>query len=369
MSRSMSKVRLAVSSMLLLTLCAGCFFNVGSRETRMPIDDEIKQAIDEIADLVVAGEHDLYSVNSKSSLFKRIFHTEQPIGHISYTQNRLLVTVLDSQDGTGFKGFYLRDKSSDSFIQIPTPRLSPNFSYVYGDFVFLTDAAKTPHKGADYTKVGIYRLSDHKWVKEWLVPGGIEDVEGRGKDVYFVASNNQDTSSNIYKTDITTGEQSQLIPNARRYPLDEVAVDSNGDIYMMISQRRKTEWSNKIYRFNPEAAPYELYNNFVSNTKPYSYSMNALMGKAFIIRHNAAGEHDDFEKPLAVLDLKTKKQVFLEWEHRPVSIDHTADEFVVLADDGTIAFIKPELNEQTPREIRVEGLESGKVICVKKDEP
>ncbi|WP_248925039.1 hypothetical protein [Paenibacillus hamazuiensis] len=358
----------AVYTLLLLTcmLASGCWYGTKPQEIKQTIGTEVKQAVDEAGDLVVASDDTVYSVDSKTQQMKPILRTAQPISHMGYTNDHLLVTVYNPKDAQAFKGFYLRDKDSNSFSQIATPQMSPKFCYIYGDLAFFVSADKTPQKGGDYTKVGIYQLASHKWVKEWLVPGGIEDMEGRGKDVYFVTDNDHDTSSNLYKADLTTGDWGKMIQEARRYPLDEVAVDTNGDVYMMIAQRTKSEWSNKVYRFNPQQTPYDLFSNFISNTKPFSYSMAAMNGKGLILRNDLTATND-IEKPIALLDLSTRKQVFLEWDHRPVSVDRTADEFAILADDGAIEFVKPDLAEPGAREVRIEGLASGKFICVKKD--
>ncbi|MCZ8514361.1 hypothetical protein O9H85_18415 [Paenibacillus filicis] len=203
-------------------------------------------------------------------------------------------------------------------------------------------------------------------MKDWLVPGGIEDYVGQGKDVWYVTSNTAVASSNLYKTDLTTGEGGKLIQDARRYPLDQVEADTGGSMFVMISQRNKTEWSNKIFRWNPQQTPYELTANFVSNTLPFSYSIKALNGKLLIARNDLSGGHSELDKPLSLLDLKTHQQVHLTWEHRPIALDHTADEFVALAEDGMLAFIRPEASEKPDRELEVPGLQSGKWIAVKK---
>jgi hypothetical protein len=83
-------------------------------------------------------------------------------------------------------------------------------------------------------------------LKEWLVPGGVLDVKGSGKTVYFVNSHNKENSSNVYKADMMSGEWGKLIQEPRWYPLDEVAIDSNQELYFMNTQRVKGEWSNKI---------------------------------------------------------------------------------------------------------------------------
>jgi hypothetical protein len=238
---------------------------------------------------------------------------------------------------------------------------------LFGDVLFLVSAEKTAQKGGDFTKVALYDVLDHKWMKEWLVPGSIESVKGNGKYVYFVTSNNTETSSNLYKADVLTGEWGKQIQEGRRYPLDQVALDSNGDIYMMISQRSKNEWSNKIYKYNPGQNPYELTKNFVSNTKPYSYSMVGLQGKMLIIRYDVTNTNVELEKPLGLLNLKTHKQIHLSWDHRPVDADVFADEFVVLAEDGALAFVGLEAAADQPlRELVIPELTSGKRIIVKK---
>ncbi|TBL73357.1 hypothetical protein [Paenibacillus thalictri] len=367
MKRKINHCKKAALSLLLLAVCAGCRYPWSQPERQTPVDSEVKQALDETGDLIVSSRDNVYSVNSQTQQSKLILHTQQPISGVEYTAERLAVAVYDPNDSQAFKGLYVRGKAGDAFTQIATPQMQPKLCYSYGDYIWVAAADKTDQKGAEYTKVGIFQLSVRKWVKEWLVPGGIEDAEGSGKNVYFVTSNNKDTSSNLYKADVTTGDWGKLIQEARRYPLDEVALDSNGEIYMMISQRAKTEWSNKVYHYNPAQSKYELFDNFVSNTKPYSYHMDALLGKALIIRNDVT-ETSEIEKPIALLDLASRKQMFIPWDHRPVAATHSQDEFVVLADDGTVAFIKPVPGEQPLREFHIEGMESGVNISMKRDE-
>ncbi|TDF95915.1 hypothetical protein [Paenibacillus piri] len=355
---------------LLLLIAAGAVYGImtvkpAKRVT--PIDPEATQAIDETGDLLLADDFQLYSANSKSRFCKKILQTVQPISGISYTSEHTVITVYNPEDSKAFKGFYMRDKQSDSFVQTPTPQLTPRFSYLFGDVLFLTSADKTAQKGGEFTKVALYDLKEHKWLKEWFVPGGVESVKGSGKYVYFVTSNNAETSSNLYKADVLSGEWGKQIQEARRYPLDQVALDTNGDIYMMISQRTKNEWSNKIYRFNPGQNPYELTKNFVSNTRPYSYSMTALQGKMLILLHDVTNTNMELEKPLSLLNLKSRKQIHLAWDHRPVDADAFADEYVVLAEDGTLGFVGLNATADEPlREVKLDGLAAGKRIVVKK---
>ncbi len=330
------------------------------------IDAETTQAIDETGDLLVTDNHQVFSVNSKTQQGKLILQTSQPISSINYTSDHTVITVYNPEDAKAFKGFYIRDKQSDHFAQYATPQLSPKHSYVYGDWMFVSSAETTAQKGADMTKVGIYQLKEHKWVKEWLVPGGVEDVRGSGKEVYFVTSNNTDTSSNLYKADLQSGDWGKMIQEARRYPLDQVSIDSNGEVYMMISQRKKTEWSNKIFKFNPQQVPYELTSNFVSNTRPYSFTMSALQGKMLIDRFDVTNNTPDIEKPLALLDLKSHKQMQLAWDHRPVSITTLGDQFAVLGEDGAIALVGLDATEKPKLEFKLEELTAGKEICGKR---
>lgn len=351
-----------------LGVLAGCNSDrsVTAPPQTTPIDAERARSIDQIGDLLVANDFQVFSINSKTQHAKAILQTTQPISSISYTSEHTVITVFDPNDPKGFRGFYLRDRDTGSFTQVPTPQMAPKFSYVNGDLMFLAAADKTVQKDGDYTRVGIYQLKEHKWVKDWLVPGGVEDFGGLGKDVWYVTSNSAGASSNLYKTDLTTGEGGKLIQDARRYPLDQVEVDSGGDVFVMISQRNKSEWSNKIYRWNPQQTPYELTTNFVSNTRPFSYSIKALSGKLLISRSDMTGSNPELEKPLSLLDLKTRKQVHLTWEHRPVALDHTADEFIALAEDGMLAFIRPDAVEKPDRELEIPELQAGKWIAVKK---
>lgn len=317
-------------------------------------------------DLLVADDYHVFSVDSKSGGSERILDTDGPISSISYSADHTVVTVYNPNDQTSFRGLYIQDKQSKSFTPYPTPQWAPGRSYAFGDLLFVASADRTVQQGNEMTKVGIFQLKEHRWVKEWLVPGGVEDVEGAGKDVYFVTSNNASTSSNIYKADLVTGEWGKLIQEARRYPLDQVSVDTNGDIYMMISQRHKSEWSNKIYKFNSQQVPYELANNFVSNTKPYSYSMEALQGKMLINRYDVSHKTVDLEKPLALLDLKSRKQVQLAWDHRPVDVAAMGDRFAVLGEDGTVAIVATDASEQPSRQFQIEELTEARTICAKK---
>ncbi|TVY08311.1 hypothetical protein FPZ49_19820 [Paenibacillus cremeus] len=348
--------------LLLLGLGAGCSWT----HKATPVDPEATQSIDVTGDLLVASDYQVFSIGSKSKHAKEVLQTVQPISSISYTTDHAVITVFNPSDPKAFRGFYLRDRNGDSYVQYATPQMAPKFSYVQGDLMFLASAEKTMQKDGEYSKAGIYQLKEHKWVKEWQVPGGIEDVIGSGKDVYFVTSNNTSTSSNIYKVDLLTGEWGPMIQAARRYPLDQTALDTNGDLYLMISQRNKSEWSNKIYRWNPQQVPYELANNFVSNTRPFSYTMKALQGKLLIARYDRSGNNPDLDKPLSLLDLKSRKQVHLAWEHQPVALDRTADEFVALGEDGALAFLTPNATEKPERELIIPELASGRWISVKK---
>ncbi|MFD0678206.1 MULTISPECIES: hypothetical protein [unclassified Paenibacillus] len=355
--------------LILLTIASAVYLFIAfqTKTHLMPIDPESTQAIDQTGDMLLADEFQVYSINSKTQFSKRILQTGQPISSISYTSGHTVITVYDANDPKAFKGFYLRNKQSDSFLQYPTPQLSPRFSYIYGDVLFLVSADKTAQKNGDFTKVALYDMLEHKWLKEWFVPGSIESVKGSGQFVYFVTSNNTETSSNLYKADVLSGEWGKQIQEARRYPLDQVSLDSNGDVYMMISERSKNEWSNKIYKFNPTQTPYELTKNFVSNTKPYSYSMVGLQGKMLILRHDMSNVNIELEKPLGLLDLKTRKQIHLGWGHRPVDADVFSNEFVVLAEDGALAFVGLGAAADSPlRELIIPELTSGKRIAVKK---
>ncbi|OXM84077.1 hypothetical protein [Paenibacillus rigui] len=331
-----------------------------------PVDEEVTKAIDETGDLLAADEFQVFSVNSKTESGKPILQTTEPISGINYTAEHTVITVFNSNDPKAFRGFYVRDKQSGSFLQYATPQMSPKCSYVSGDLMFLTAAEKTVQKGSEMTKVGIYQLKEHKWVKEWLVPGGVEDVMGQGKDVYFVTSNNTDTSSNLYKADLLTGEWGKMIQEARRYPLDQVALDTSGDIYIGTTQRVKSEWSNKIYRFNPQQVPYELTSNFVSNTRPFFFTMTALNGKMLVLRFDTSNKVVDMEKPLALLDLKSRKQMHLAWQHRPVDAVAVDGGFHVLGEDGMLAFVAPDVAEKPTREFQIPELTAGKWIAAKK---
>ncbi len=358
-----------LTALVALILISLGIFHYVSRDAKpklTTIDAEATLAIDEIGDLLVTDDHQVFTVNSKTQHSKLILQTSQPISSVNYTTDHTVITVYNPEDPKAFKGFYIRDKQSDKFAQYATPQLSPKHSYVYGDLMFVSSAEKTSPKGSDMTKVGIYQLKDHKWVKEWLVPGGVEDVKGVGKDVFFVTSNSSDTSSNVYKADLQSGDWGKMIQEARRYPLDQVSIDSNGDVYMMISQRNKTEWSNKIFKFNPQQVPYELTSNFISNTRPYSFSMAALQGKMLIDRYDVTNNALDIEKPLALLDLKSQKQVQLAWDHRPVGITPLGDQFAVLAEDGAIALVGMDAADKPQREFKIEELTAGKEICGKR---
>ncbi|NOU97883.1 hypothetical protein GC093_32350 [Paenibacillus sp. LMG 31456] len=363
------KKRFLWISLILLTVASTVYlFFVFQTKTHVtPIDPQATQAIDETGNMLLADEFQLFSVNSKTKLSKRILHTEQSISSICYTSEHTVVTVYNANDPKAFKGFYLRDKQADSFIQYPTPQLSPKFSYLFGDVLFLVSADKTAQKSGDFTKVALYDVLEHKWLKEWFVPGSVESVKGSGRSVYFVTSNNIETSSNLYKADVLSGEWDKQIQEGRRYPLDQVALDTNGDIYMMISERSKNEWSNKIYKYNPKQTPYELTKNFVSNTKPYSYSMVGLQGKMLIVRYDLSNINVELDRPLGLLDLKTRKQIHLAWEHRPVDADVLSNEFVVLAEDGTLAFVGLDAAADQPlRELSIPEITTGKRIAVKK---
>ncbi|WP_028547806.1 hypothetical protein [Paenibacillus sp. UNC451MF] len=356
----------ALVALILMSLGIFHYVSKDAKPKLTAIDAEATLAIDELGDLLVTDDTQVFTVNSKTQHSKLILQTSQPISSVNYTSEHTVVTVYNPEDTKAFKGFYIRDKQSDKFAQYATPQLSPKFSYVYGDLMFVSSAEKTAQKGVDMTKVGIYQLKDHKWVKEWLVPGGVEDVKGVGKDVFFVTSNNAETSSNVYKADLQSGDWGKLIQEARRYPLDQVSIDSNGDVYMMISQRNKTEWSNKIFKFDPQQVPYELTSNFVSNTRPYSYTMSALQGKMLIDRYDVTNNALDIEKPLALLDLKSHKQMQLAWDHRPVDITPLGDQFAVLSEDGTIALVGIDASDKPLREFKIEEITAGKEICGKR---
>lgn len=316
--------------------------------------------------MLVADDHRVFSVDSNAESAQEVLQTEQPISSISYTKEHTVVTVFDRDNPNAFRGLYLRDNNKDGYERVATPSMSPKFSYVSGDLMFLASADLTSQPDGDYTKVGIYQLKQRKWVKEWTMPGGIEDVRGNGNTVWIVTSNNASTSSNVYKLDLAAGEWSKLIQEPRRYPLDEVEVDTNGELFMMISQRHKNEWSNKIFRYNPQQTPYELTGNFVSNTRPFSFTMRALNGKMLIARHDMTGNNPELEKPLSLLDLKSRKQVHLVWEHQPIALDRTAGEFVALAEDGSLAFIGTDATEKPERTLVIPELQAGRWISVKR---
>ncbi|UQZ82738.1 hypothetical protein SK3146_01897 [Paenibacillus konkukensis] len=359
---------LGLTAALLVGLGTVYYASRDAKPQALPIDEEVTKAIDETGDLLVADPYQVFSVNSRTQRSKQILQTSQPISGISYTGDHTVVTVYNPDDPKAFKGLYVREKQGDRFLQLATPKMAPKYHYVFGDLMFVSSADKTPQKGGDMTRVGIYQLKQHKWIKDWLVPGGVEDVKGAGKDVYFVTSNNAETSSNVYKADIQSGEWGKLIQEPRRYPLDRVSVDSNGDIYMMISQRHKSEWSNKIYKFNTAESPYELMNNFVSNTKPYSFTMSAMQGKMLIDRFDAADGSVELEKPLALLDLKSRKQLHLTWDHRPVDIAPIPadNRFAVLGEDGAIAFVGLDPSEKPEGEFQLDNVTDAREICPKR---
>ncbi|UUZ79895.1 hypothetical protein LJK88_33425 [Paenibacillus sp. P26] len=354
-----------------LGLAAGCRSGVSPppgpapAPQTAPVDADGVKAIDETGDLLAASDREVFSVNAGSGHAQPVLQTTEPISSVSYTSGHAVITVFDPNDPKGFRGFYQRDREADGFMQVPTPQMAPKFSYINGDLLFLAAADRTAQKDGEYTRVGIYQLKERRWVKDWLVPGGVEDIAGAGKEVWFVTSNTAAVSSNLYKTDLATGEWGKLIQDPRRYPLDQVEAGPGGEVFMMISQRVKTEWSNKIYRWNPQQTPYELTSNFVSNTKPYSFAFRALGGKILIARKDLSG-NSELDKPLSLLDLGSLKQAHLAWDHRPVALDCTSGEFVVLAEDGTLAFIRPEAGEKPDREFAVPELQEGKWIAAKK---
>ncbi|MCZ8514362.1 hypothetical protein O9H85_18420 [Paenibacillus filicis] len=120
-----------------------------------PIDAEGARSIDRIGDLLAASEFQVFSINSKSQHVQTILKTQQPISSLSYTSEHTVITVFDPNDPKAFRGFYLRDRDTDSFTQIPTPSMAPKFSYVNGDLLFLAAADRTVQKDGEHTRVGI----------------------------------------------------------------------------------------------------------------------------------------------------------------------------------------------------------------------
>lgn len=318
------------------------------------------------AELLVAGENIVYGVSGAGLRTAALLRTESPISSVGYAGGRAVVTAYDPADAARFRGFYCRDNDDGSFVPTATPQLAPKFSYLSGDTLFLVSGELTRQQDGDYTRVGLYALKARQSLKEWLIPGKVEDVAGKGGEAWLVTANTPAVSSNLYKIDLQTGTTLRLIPEARRYPLDQVAVDSSGDVYVMISGRVKSEWSNKIYRYMPQQTPYELTSGFVSNTRPNAYALDALGGTLAIVRSDISASRAEIEKPIALLDPATRKQIHLLWEHRPVAVDHTADAFVVLAEDGTLAFVAPDAAEKPGREITVAGLTEAKWLAVNK---
>jgi hypothetical protein len=139
-----------LSIIIVLAGVAGLFWMRDKKTVVTRIDTLATQAIDEIGDLLVSDDFQVYSVNSETKHNQRILQTEQPISSISYTSDHMVITVFDANDPKAFKGFYLRDKQSDRFIQYPTPQMSPQLSYMYGDVLFLASAEKIPQKDGDY---------------------------------------------------------------------------------------------------------------------------------------------------------------------------------------------------------------------------
>ncbi len=186
-----------------------------------------------------------------------VFTSAQPISDLGYSSDYMVVAVSPGDDKS-FKGFYLRVKQEEHFSPVPTPSIRPKFCYLSGDYLFLAGSDLIQQNGAGYTKVGIMNLSTRTWLKEWTIPGRVDDVKGRGKEVYFAASNNELTSANVYRTDMSAGDMTKLIGEERRYPVDTVAVEKTGEVYFMISQRAQSEFSNKIFVYKPQDAGYGL---------------------------------------------------------------------------------------------------------------
>jgi hypothetical protein len=247
--------------------------------------------------------------------------------------------------------------------------MQPLYTYLYHDLLLIASADQVEHPDGVYSKLGIYNLLSGTWVKQWEAPGVVQDVKGNGKDAYYVTGNNKSVPSNVYKVDINTGALTSLIQKPRWYPLDRVIADVTGDVYFAITQRERSEWSNKIYRYNPAQVPYELFDGFLSNTRSYSNDIRILNGKMFISRLDVSGA-TDIQQPLAVLDTKSKKQVYIEWDHRPVQIDVLGNKFAAFAEDGTLGLVDPAHPEQEVTDIAIEEIEEGKFIAAKhRDDP
>jgi hypothetical protein len=329
-------------------------------------------------DIIVADSHDVYAVNSQTKEYVQAFHTDIPVSGLKQNNTHLIVTVYNHKDMNDFQGFYdfTAQPGSPSPLasatprKVETPAMQPRYTYLYHDLLLLASANQVEHPDGIYTKLGIYNLLSGTWVKQWEAPGAVQDVKGNGKDAYYVTGNNKSVPSNAYKVDINTGAQTALIQKPRWYPLDRVIADVNGDVFFAITQRERSEWSNKIYRYNPAQVPYELFDGFLSNTRSNSNDIRILNGKMFISRLAVSGANADIQQPLAVLDTKSKKQVYIEWDHRPVQIDVADNRFVAFAEDGTLGIVDPAHPEKEVTDIAIEEIGEGKFMAAKhRDDP
>jgi hypothetical protein len=310
--------------------------------------------------------------------YAKAFHSDIPISGMKQNNSHLIVTVFNPDNHGDVQGFYdftaqpgsASPLASQAPKKVDTPTMQPLYTYLYHDLLLLASADLVEHPDGGYSKLGIYNLLSGIWVKQWESPGPVRDIKGNGKDAYYVTGNSKTVPSNVYKVDMNTGGTSALIQKPRWYPLDRVLADTNGDVYFAITQRERNEWSNKIYRYNPAQAPYELFDGFLSNTRANSNDIHILNGKMFISRLDVSGANTEISQPLAILDTKTKKQVYLEWDHRPVRIDVLGNKFAAFAEDGTIGIVDPAHPEQEITDIAIEEIEEGKFMATKhRDDP
>jgi len=359
---------LLAAALGLVLACAGC--KAAAEEDpseRVKVDPDAEKMAEVSADLLVADEHQIYSVLVSEGVSRPFHRIAEPISGMCRDSRHTIVTVSGPDaKGREFRGFYDMPAGSGHFVRTAAP-FAPQWSYVRGDLLFLgsAEADMTEHPDGKYSKAAVYQLAEHRWIRQWEIPGGIKDVKGRGDEVYVVTGNNKTVPSNVYKADIRTGEEAPLIQKPRWYPLDRVMPDPDGQLYLAITQRDRSEWSNKIYRYNPAQVPYELFDGFLSNTRPNSYDLTASQGKIFIARYDVTGENAEIEQPLAVLDVKTRRQVYAAWDHRPVQIGVLDGRFVALGEDGAVALVDPNKPGTVERSFQVEGLEDAKWMAVK----
>jgi hypothetical protein len=356
------KKTLSIAVLLCCLIAAGCARRVPPVQ-QLSVEPDTVTKIETTGDLVAANDNQVYIVNTQSEQSEQVFRTDEPISSLQQNAKHMIITVYDPEDDDVFKGFYHKAKDKPFFEKIATAKFDPAWSYLYNDMLLLASANQITFPDGAYFQVGLYDLVSKKWLKQWNVRGQATDLKGVGGKAYLVGTDYKAPWAGVYSIDMKTGESLKVFEDP--HPLDRVMDDEENGMFVGASARNRNEYNNRIYKFDPKLNAYSLFDRFFSNTKLFMYDIHLQGVKALITRYGTSEKAQQITKPFSIMNVKTKKQVHIAWDYRPIVAVTTDSGFAALGTGGEIALIDPN-TASIVKDFAIQGLDDGKYMTVKR---